>query len=256
MSRAFVRASSHYLEYAAGIISAYPFSMCCWFNSDDTTNQQVLMGNYNSVTDFRAQLLLASGNVASDPVRAYSANSGGTSASAATSAGYTANTWYHAAGVWSSATSRVVYLNGGNSGSDTTNVTMSAGNRFGIGSFISSGSRGSHMSGSIAEAALWTVALTAAEVASLATGISPLFIRPASLAAYWPIVGRTSPEICPKGGTDMTVSGATAAAHPRIYWPSSPWITHVPAAAAATVAHRIVGRVPVGAGVTGRGIVA
>jgi hypothetical protein len=43
--------------------------------------------------------------------------------------------------------------------------------------------------GRIAEVALWNVALTAAEIAALAKGVSPLLVRPKNLAAYYPLWG-------------------------------------------------------------------
>jgi hypothetical protein len=43
--------------------------------------------------------------------------------------------------------------------------------------------------GLYAHAAIWSAALTAAEVAAMASGASPLLIRPASLVAYWPLRG-------------------------------------------------------------------
>jgi hypothetical protein len=73
------------------------------------------------------------------------------------------------------------------------------------------------MSGDIAEAAMWDVALGDDEVLMLGVGFSPLCIRPQSLVAYWPLVGRHSPEIDMIGKFDMTVTGAAAANHPRIF---------------------------------------
>jgi hypothetical protein len=61
----------------------------------------------------------------------------------------------------------------------------------------------------VAEAAIWNVELTHDEMAILGTGMSPLAVRPGSLVGYWPVVGRTSPEIGVVGGS-MTVSGSPA----------------------------------------------
>lgn len=89
--------------------------------------------------------------------------------------------------------------------------------------------------GKLAEVALWDVELTAAEMALLAVGFSPLFVRPASLQAYWQIIGNFSPEIDRVGGFNMTLTAtAGAAAHPRIYSPAPPWRGAFTAAGAAT----------------------
>ena len=75
--------------------------------------------------------------------------------------------------------------------------------------------------GDLAEAAVWNVALTDAEVAALARGIHPFLIRPDALVAYWPILGRYSPEINLKSNSaTMAIQGTLSqAAHPRIFRP-------------------------------------
>jgi hypothetical protein len=79
--------------------------------------------------------------------------------------------------------------------------------------------------GDIAECAMWNAVLDAAEIAALAKGYSPLLIRPANLVAYWPLVGKNSPETDIVGRYDMTVTGATASAHPRIFLPTAQILT-------------------------------
>ena len=73
----------------------------------------------------------------------------------------------------------------------------------------------------VAECALWNVALTAAEIDALAAGFSPLFIRPGSLVGYWPLGGAYSDYIDPIGSNTLSATGDPAAAdHPRIIYPS------------------------------------
>jgi hypothetical protein len=43
------------------------------------------------------------------------------------------------------------------------------------------------LSGKVAEAAVWNVALTITDVAVLNAGYSPLFVKPQNLVAYWPL---------------------------------------------------------------------
>jgi hypothetical protein len=129
------------------------------------------------------------------------------------------NTWYHAAGVVAASNLRTVYFNGGAGTPDTVSVSPTGVDRTIIGARFNT-TLGLHWNGKIAECAIWNVALGAAEIAALAKGFSPLLIRPTSLVAYWPLIGRTSPEICPKGGFDMTVvNGPTGAEHPRVVVP-------------------------------------
>jgi hypothetical protein len=72
-----------------------------------------------------------------------------------------------------------------------------------------------HWDGLIAEVGIWNVVLTAAEIASLAKGMTCDKIRPQSLVFYAPLVRDL---IDAKGGLTITNNnGATVANHPRIY---------------------------------------
>ena len=79
------------------------------------------------------------------------------------------------------------------------------------------------IAGNIAHVGIWNVALTDGEVAMLASGLSPQRVRPQSLIAYLPFLGRDSPEIDIVGGKTFTVNGATTSANePRLIWPQTP----------------------------------
>jgi len=68
---------------------------------------------------------------------------------------------------------------------------------------------------STAEVGIWNAALTAAEVAALAKGVTCDQIRPQSLVFYAPLVRDLVDQ---KGGLTITNNnGATIANHPRIY---------------------------------------
>ena len=68
----------------------------------------------------------------------------------------------------------------------------------------------------VAEAAIWTAALTASDILSLSQGASPALVRPASLAFYAPLI-RDLQDL--RGGLAITNdNGATVADHPRIYY--------------------------------------
>lgn len=218
MARLFDDASTQYLQHAAAVVSGAPLTMACWFNVNDATINNGLMGIGRQAVDSHYFFMGANGAIGGDPVQVQAR--GTTVAAAVTTAGFSANTWNHAAGVFSAADSRAVYLNGGNKGTNTTSQTPESLDRTTIGALNNGGSIIVRCSGLIAEAGIWSAALTDAEVASLADGVSPLLVRPESLVAYWPLIGRTSPEIDVVGGFGMTVTGAVAAEHPRIYLPS------------------------------------
>lgn len=128
-------------------------------------------------------------------------------------ASYVANTWQHFCGVERSATNRRVFLDGTEgsdpggssvipSGIDTTMIGERADGAL-------------NFDGDIGHVAIWNVALTNGEIASLAAGISPLKIRRDALVYYCPINGQ-SPELDVVGGLNMTVTGAVAVEEPPI----------------------------------------
>ena len=71
------------------------------------------------------------------------------------------------------------------------------------------------MTGLIAEVGIWSAALTAAEIASLAKGMTCDQIRPQNLVFYAPLVRDLNDQ---KGGRVITNNNAaTVANHPRVY---------------------------------------
>lgn len=212
MSRLFDDAATQYLERAAAILTGHPLTMACWFYSDDAAVDQVLMSITDNTVTNRSWDLMIAGSSAGDPVRAR-ANNGN---SASTTTGYSVNTWMHACGVYAATNDRRAYINGGSKGTNSTASTLGSRNTTAIGR-SSTSSPGTYMSGRIAECAIWNIALTDAEVAALATGVSPRFIHPEALVFYAPLIGVYSPEVDFHGGATLTVTGATQADHTRVF---------------------------------------
>jgi hypothetical protein len=97
--------------------------------------------------------------------------------------------WSHAAGRKSGtgAGALLAFLNGAQDGSATSNKTIQdTSGDFNIGG---ESDNAFPFDGRIAEVAVWNAALTAAEIAALAKGASPLMVRPKNLAAYYPLWG-------------------------------------------------------------------
>jgi hypothetical protein len=232
MSRDF-NGTSEYLEYAGAVRTALPITLACWVYKDDNTTLDVALSVSNNGGLNRVGLAFSNISTA----RVVSINTAGTSGNADTSTTFSANTWVHGAAVIASTTSRTAYLNAGGAVSSTTTINPSAStfNTTNIGCFNNSSGRAQYFGGLIAEAGIWSVALTLAEIQSLAKGVSPLMIRPASLIAYWPLIGQTSPEIDLRGRYEMTVSGAVAGDHPRVYMPTQPFSPRKVTLAASTV---------------------
>lgn len=75
------------------------------------------------------------------------------------------------------------------------------------------------LDGQLAEIGMWDATLTVDEMAALAKGFSPHCVRPGALFAYWPLIGRHSPEIELFGKQEGTLTGTAAIEHPRIIYP-------------------------------------
>ena len=192
MSRFFDNSAKDYLEIDEAVVTGPPFTMACWFNTDDVANRISLMGLANSgaASDYFS---LQCNGPNSSVIRAITI-SGGSSA-AQTSTSYLADTWHLACGVFAATNDRRAFLDGG--GKDTNSgTTVPIGvNRSSIGR-IGDSSPSFEMSGFIAEAAIWDVALTDSEIAALYNSrINPRYMRSSNVVGYWPIWGIHSPEI-------------------------------------------------------------
>lgn len=232
MAGTFVAASSHSLIVDSTPVTAAPFTVSLWFQVNDvaTTYDLLSIGDKDVSNDHLWQLR-SFGTQAGDPLawRAFVASQG----QALSSSAITAGEWHHAMAVEAGAADRTVYLNGGNSGTNTTSRAPLNADRVGIGVSADSSPSG-YTDGMIAEVAIWNVALTAAEAASLAKGASPLMIRPDALVFYDPMVRNLTRDYV--GGLTLTNSGATVGVHPRIIHTNRRlWIPKV----AATFSHTI-----------------
>jgi hypothetical protein len=227
MSRNFVAASSQYLSHPAAVVADVPITMSCWFYVANVTTAHVILSIGSDTTLGRHQMTLA-GNIGGDPLRLQTLGAASGTANCDATGSYAANVWTHACAVVSGVASRACYRDGANKGTSTASQATGS---FGtgvttIGARVASGSPGIYHQGRIAEVGFWDVALDDAEVAALASRISPRRIRPANLVAYWPLWGLHSPEIdVARGLYPMTVNGgATAADHaPVVPYSSRLW---------------------------------
>jgi hypothetical protein len=211
MAYDFTAASSQYLNTTSTPVNAAPFTMACWFNPDNTSTQVMMcVGNLLGASSHRFLLYK---DTASKVIALSVASVNG---QATSTASYTTSAWNHAAAVFASTTSRTAYCNGQAGTENTTNSAPSAvSNRVVVGVQQFQGSLVSYIDASIAECGIWNVALTAAEIASLADGMTCDKVRPQSLVFYAPLV-RDLIDV--KGGLTITNNNtATVANHPRVY---------------------------------------
>jgi len=210
MAYSFTAASSQYLRATSFASLSFPFTIACQFNPNNITQNMVLAALSDATGANRCVMVLG-GALTGDPIR-IDVGGGGT---ADTTTGFSSNTWQHACGVWNSTLSRTVYLNGGSSATSSVSVVQPNTDRVLIGMRTSGGVNGLFMDGQIAEFGIWNAALTAAEIASLAKGMTCDKIRPQNLVFYAPLVRDLIDQ---KGGLTITNNnGATVANHPRVY---------------------------------------
>lgn len=186
-----------------------PMTMACWFNTSGPGTLISVGAASGSIRNQMTALLNPS------RVIRLSAQGATTIGLADTTATYTSAEWNHAAGVFLSSTSRTPYLNGTAGPTNTTSIGAQTGmNDLQLGTRYAPGF-GLYLTGTIAEAGVWSVELSAAEIASLAKGLSPRLVRPQSLVFYAPLI-RDLVDV--RGGLAITNNnGATVANHPRVY---------------------------------------
>lgn len=235
MARSFASASSQYLEIDVAVASGFPmtFASWAWLASSTFNNLQYWLTLHDK--DVGDQGYRLGKNNSTNEIMAYSyAGTGDWAASTATPS---ADTWFHACAVFGTSTYRAAYLNGGNKGTQTDASSPTGMDRTSIGRAGDS-TPGYYINGRVAEAAIWTAALSDAEVAILALGWPSNKVRPASLAGYWPLLRNDNDCF---GDLNMTAYGSpTWADHP----PKLKQFRRVPfyvvGAATATVARQMM----------------
>jgi hypothetical protein len=198
--------SGQYLSVAVTPVTGYPATLCAWGFSDTLTKDQCLVNVGSTTTDDGFQIDL-DGGVANDPARLVAFS--GSFNTGATSTSYSANAWQHVCGVFTSATDRTVYLNGGGAGTSNANTVVDFS---GTGAFFLGRQRiagpDRDLDGSVGQACVWNEALRAAEVSALARGARCQGIRPHALRAHVPVWG-LSPEPDVATARSLAVTGTS-----------------------------------------------
>lgn len=196
-------------------VTATPLTLACWMNKTAATTTGILTAIFWDGAGSWYAFYLAAGSAANGQkvgINLANNNSFGAGANATTT--YTTGTWHHACGVFTSSTSRTVYMDGGNSATDTSSVTPTNLNSVNIGAARRQTVTDNYFDGSIAEVGIWDAALTQAEVGALADGMSPQLVRPQNLKVYVPLV-RSTQDL--KGLSFTTVGSPTVSAQTRVY---------------------------------------
>lgn len=216
-----------------GIVDDTPFTIAVWVNMIDVSGFQAIWCGSGSGSNHQHCLAVNGTDVEAR-------SRGGSSFVTAVATGtVVVDTWHHIAASWETATLRNAYFDGGGKGSDTGDDSdPNALANYGFGSLTDS-SRSSHMNGRVAHGAAWNAVLTDAEIAVLATGVSPLKVRPQSLVAYHPMHNFTSNPVDLIGGNDLDTASGTptsSALAPAIFMPSAQILQFPPVAVGTSAA--------------------
>ncbi len=215
MARLFDDSAGDMLSSANAIVTAAPFTICAWFRSDDDVDDFQTIGGLTQagVDQHFWKVRLRPATPKLEVGIEELASSSMTTITSAPGAG----NWAHVAFVEASSTDHRLFLNGGSKATDPTAVVPAGIDTTQIG-VLDNGSPADKFSGDIGHYAMWNVALSDSEVATLAQGVSPLRVRRDSLIGYWPCNGH-SPEFNVMGtGTNMTVTGTTVSEEPPVYF--------------------------------------
>ena len=212
MAYNFTAASSQYLGTASTPVTAAPLTIAGWFFPTANASGTICSVGVSSGTN-RQQLFYDPTTPGGARLAANSLDNTGQSESSRNNV-VTVNTWQHGAGVFTSSTERLAYHDGIAGIVNTVSRTPSGLNTITIGGRWNT-TIGGFATGRLAEVGIWNVALTAAEVASLAKGMTPDKIRPQNLVFYAPLVRDLIDQ---KGGLTITNNNtATVANHTRVY---------------------------------------
>lgn len=212
MARLFDDANQEYLEVDVPIVTAPPFTISAWASTDVVQNQTVLfIGDKDLGINgdwWRLRFISPQQDIEFDALHA------GTRRRARTTVQFSTNTYHHVCGIEAATDDRRVFIDGGGKGTDTNNNVVSNVDRSSIGRSGDS-SPSDYMSGLISQVAVWNIALTDEEVASLAAGVSPLALHRDNLIYYNPL-GTSGPGLDVVGKNNMTDFGTSVGGEPPI----------------------------------------
>lgn len=199
--------TNQYLRSSSSPVTAMPITISCLVNTDSGGTVFPFVVIANPTDGSRVNIARVNNDWVASSIDA--ANFGVSS----TSSTYVTGQWTHICGVHTSSSLRQVYVDGvGGTSNATALGSFSSFNQVTIGS--------NHLQsfftdGRLAEVGIWNAALTNAEIASLARGITCNKIRPQNLVFYAPLIRNLQDT---RGGRIITpVNNPTVVAHPRVY---------------------------------------
>ena len=216
--------TNQYLTAASGLgVINFPISISCFVYLDQlpvAAGTEMCAVTLNKENDANDWIVLRADDTNGDEDLHANYKGDGGAITVESDVEVTASTWEHWAGTFDT-NSHYAYLNGTPGPQITTAVTMADWANIHIGAFNYNGFM-DYIDGAIAEVGIWNAILTPAEMAILNKGYSPLFVRPANLVHYLPLI-RNNNDIV--GGMALTpINNPTVRAHPPIIYPSGLWV--------------------------------
>jgi len=206
--------TGQYLTTSSALVSSYPYTLAAWVyvTSTSATGNILSIGSTNTNFSY-AEIAMASGG----DVLAR-ADGGSAGASSTSSTAMSTGAWHLVVGVFTSATSRTVYLDGTAATTSTTSETPPSVNVTTVaGTCENSATPGSLFAGSIAYPTIWSVALSGTDVTNLwnsGSGVAPNTIESGSVVSYSPFQGSTPWANGVGAGTWTTTGSPTAGTAP------------------------------------------
>lgn len=192
MSRVFDGTDDNCNTTIGSMPTAVPVTLSAWVKLDSSwaagTHTIVKLGDFSSYKDFfRIHAFKNSGGTTRFELSSHH----GSEKKALHGSSIIDSVWYHVCGVFTSTTSRQIYVNGVAGTENTASSVPVAANfsHLSIGASKSSGSNSNFLKGKIAEVAVWNAALTTTEIGKLVNGNSALFVKEENLRGYWPLQG-------------------------------------------------------------------
>lgn len=171
-------------------IAHYPISFSAWIYTTNDANQQAILGIGDKDTSTVWYLINAAMNVANNSAYAHRRN---TTAYSSAKTGLVVNEWHHIVGVYASASSMLVYLDGVGGTESTDSVTLSSAiDNICIGKVADNTAAGAYkFLGNICEAAIWNCALAQADIDLLSNAgdpngaYAPGLVQEPNLIGWW-----------------------------------------------------------------------
>ena len=202
---------SDYIQATASLFS-YPFTINFWFYPTVSAVGTLVMFALHNTTDNQRFTVQVNTTTTRLQFNAFTT----ANAIAIAGANYTLNSWNMATAVGTSSTSRTIYINGGNSVTNTTSRAVTTPTRWLLASNYNTTIIPQY-EGRISEVGIWNAALTTADINSLYTGMRSSSVKPQNLKVYAPLVRDISDQTSSTTSFSNTLTDTIVAVHSRRY---------------------------------------